>query len=432
MFDRFTKLHVAVAFVGILILLTFSVPVLADEDDSITWDFDLEEILGENMELVQQQMEQIEKQMELFSERMEGVQEQFKNQIMEFQKEFDSSEFKLEDLNTILKQMEMEIPKIALALPGEIDIEIPEINIPAIKIPKIDIEFEIPEIPDFSGISNGRKNFHGETVSEKIEKSFEVEKGTELTVDSSFGTLEIVPAKEPSTLSVFIEKGAGAKTKEWAQELLDNIEVSITQKDGSIEVTGNIGDDIRSIKGDKMRYVDIKVSVPQNIPIKAKHSFGTLAIQGIEGNIECENSFGSTIVKDTKGALDVKTSHGSANVVNQDGNTKVKSQFGTLSIDGISGELDVKSSHGKTTIKKTSNNVQLQGEFSFGSVDISLPGDFAGNVEAKAKMGKIDAPTQLKKTKEMMAESVSGTIGSGEGDIRLRSEFSSVKISMQG
>ena len=72
----------------------------------------------------------------------------------------------------------------------------------------------------------------------------------------------------------------------------------------------------------------------------------------------------------------------------------------------------------------------MTGTFSFGDIFVALPKDYSGTIEAVSSFGEIKAPAGLEKKKEMFNESVSGSLGGGEGAVKINSSYSPVTIEM--
>jgi len=321
-----------------------------------------------------------------------------------------------------MKNLDKKLPELRHALAALEHIDIPVPHIPA-----------IPAIPPIPKAHKGiNKDFDGPKVSEKIQKTFNVKEGTALSLDCNFSGIEIIPTTGGSTITVSLEKTAGAESVENASALLKIMKVSIEQTEKNISISSKIENQDGSGKkqNKQMFYMDIKISAPAGTPVTLKNSFGDVSLQGM-GNVSGKNQFGSTALSELKGTLDIESKFGTLNITRQTGEGTVHSEFGALTIDGWTGKLSVDNKYGETKIQNVSDNAQIEGDFSFGKVHVTLPKNYSGRIEANTNMGNIEAPKELAVKKDFTNQSVKGTLGDGKGSLRLNAKFSPVIIGLE-
>ncbi len=320
------------------------------------------------------------------------------------------------------KQMEDIGNQIAQTSGKEIKIDIPEI-----KIPKIEIN--IPKMPKIPNIGEINGKFEGEIVSEIIEKSFDVKSETPLLVDCVFSSISIEPGKDDSEISITVEKKTGAETEELAKYLQETIDVNIDKTKDGVELNIKFKDDDKKLKK-CLKQCIVKILTPVNTPIELRNSFGDVVIKSTKGKIQTENKFGSTFIQDAQGELDAKAEYGTLSILNHQGNSKVNNQFGDLKVIDLTGKLFFKSGYGNNTIQTDTANAQIEGSISFGNINIYIPEDYSGSINASSSFGSIKAPASLLKKSKMFNESVEGTIGEGKGKIDIKSSYTDVNITL--
>lgn len=322
-----------------------------------------------------------------------------------------------QQMEHILPQIEKQV-RSAMNLAARMSENIP----PVPPIPPIPPIPDIPKLPNFAHLG---QDAEGEEAVETLEKTFEVQPGTALQVDSSFSSYRIQPGEDHAKMVFSIEKKTFGKTKEEAQKQLPAITITFEQTREAV---------ILKIQPEKDQHVklnghcEVRILVPENTPIQLRNDFGDVNLEKLTGGVNLENKFGSAYVGYTKGHLNAAAEYGNLTIDAHEGPTKVRSQFGNTRFDALKGDLDVQTGYGQTFIDLDSPNARLTGTFSFGDIFVAIPADFSGAIEAVSSFGEIKAPAGLRKKKEMFNESVSGRLGGGEGTIKINSSYSPVTI----
>lgn len=369
----------------------------------------------ENQDIGKWVME-IAKQAEKFAKELEGNQAEIDKNISAMQKHLEG----------LQPEIEQQVQK-ALALMEKI--EMPEMNF------DFDFDFEMPEIPEIPEIFHGSAfgHFKGETVTDRIDQTFDVAQGTPLIVDTSFSSLSIEPATDDSSrISIQVERKVGAETAESAKDLMNQFKVEAKQTDEGVELIIRLESQKETKKQQQtMFHADVLVKVPVSTPIHVSNSFGDVKIKGIQSEVSCDNKFGATVIEQCQGMIDAKTQHGQMKIRDHVGKGQVQGKFGNVTVDNWTGELSLFVEHGKTLVAKLPDNARLQGNFKFGEVSILLPATYSGHIEAMSKFGEIQVPEGLRHEKKMFNQSASGQLGAGDGSVQIQSEFSPVKIKLE-
>jgi hypothetical protein len=353
----------------------------------------------------------------------------FQDDNGEFQKNLQNIQKNIEKM---MQGMEKKMPQIQKQVNEAINMmEDLDINI---DLPGFQFNLSVPEIMDVvnQSYSMNSDSFEGETVTDQITKEFDVDAGTPLMIDCIFSQIKIEPSPNQSQMVIMVKRTAGAKTQDEAKAYLENFTPDLKQTHKAVELVIKRANDKTSKQPkDKMFQCDITISVPTKTPIHLKNSFGDVNVINVGGTIECKNTFGSTLIENSQGDLSAVTQHGQLKIIGHKGDGQVNGKFGNVSIDQWTGNLAIQVEQGETLIKKLSNDAVVQGTFKFGKVQVGLPSDFAGSIEAVSKFAEITAPEALHHKSEMFKESAQGQIGSGNGVLRITSEFCPVKIALQ-
>ena len=219
--------------------------------------------------------------------------------------------------------------------------------------------------------------------TEIVDKSFLVNSGGTLTVESDQGAIK-VETWDKQTVEVLIEKKARN------QKLLDGFKVDFDQKDSDIFVEGD---------GDRNNKVSVKfiIKVPRNFNLDLKTGGGSINIADITGEIKVDTSGGSIRLGKINGKSSIHTSGGSITLEGGGSDVKAKTSGGSIKIGPVKGKVDVHTSGGSIrigmvdddVIAKTSGGaIKIDG--SKGNVNIDSSG---GNLFVGSSGGPVKAET---------------------------------------
>lgn len=182
---------------------------------------------------------------------------------------------------------------------------------------------------------------------------------------------------------------------------------------------------------DRFFRFKVHLRIPKWMKVDVENEFGECHLSGCEADISCENEFTQTTLAHTRGELNISNEFGALTINDHQGMGKIEQDFGEINIVDWIGPLNLDVEFGSTSIKTTQPNFRLTGKFEFGKTDIFLPKDFAGTIEVSSEMGSIQVPAGLSVKKEMLNQRVKGSIGEGDGAIKITSEFAPVSISIE-
>ena len=357
-------------------------------------------------EAMEQQAEQMAQQAEEMAQQAEAVAQQAEKMIQEAERQLDR----------MMPQLEKQVQD-AMAMASRLGESIP----PVPPIPPIP---HIPKMPDFSHMGHEAE---GEEAVETVEKAFEVQPGTALRVDSSFSSYQIQPGEDNTKIQFSIVKKAYGKTQEEARKRLPLFVITFEQTKEAVVLK------IQPEEGKQEKlngHCEVKIQLPAGTPVQIRNAFGDVNLDKLTGGVNLENKFGSAYVGHTKGNLNTVTEYGDLTIDAHEGPGKVRGQFGNVRLDGQQGDLEIQCGYGKAYVDLDSPKARLTGTFSFGDIFVALPKDYSGTIEAVSSFGEIKAPAGLEKKKEMFNESVSGSLGGGEGAVKINSSYSPVTIEM--
>ena len=190
-----------------------------------------------------------------------------------------------------------------------------------------------------------------------INKTYTVSANDKLNIANSFGTVE-VHTWNKNEIKVDVSIEVSANKEEFAQKLIDGISVSNNQSGNEVSFKTSINGSNNSKNDKSSMSVDYSIYMPESNPLKLS------------------NEFGSTIVPDMKGTVELTSKFGSLNTGTLTDVKRINVEFGSADIESMNnGTANI--SYSKATLQKVSGNVKLSFDFC-GGVKVNLDNSLTG------------------------------------------------------
>ena len=247
----------------------------------------------------------------------------------------------------------------------------------------------------------------------------------------------IVVSKEGNTVTVRARRTSGEKRWNWSGRI--NMDARYTVRvpkqfnadlrtsGGSIAANGITGEVKADTSGGKLKFTQLQG------PLHGRTSGGGIQMTGCEGPLVVSTSGGDIEADGGSGKLEAKTSGGAIAVRNFTGDTEVKTSGGKLTLENIKGNLTGKTSAGGITaslpVDRAPGDVTLQ--TSAGSIDVAIPPKAGFNVDCKASMGNIRTEIPMLATRSD-DDRLEGTLNGGGKTLFLKTSVGSITIKPTG
>lgn len=239
--------------------------------------------------------------------------------------------------------------------------------------------------------------------SKEITKEYSVSAETMLSIDNSFGTVEIQSWSQ-NKVEVYIEIKVETRNDDRADELLDRIRVDISDSNPKRELRfkTDISSKNNNWNGRNERFeINYTVKMPINNPLRV------------------ENRHGETVLGDLNGELDIRNRHGDISTGDLGGEVEFDLSFGSLYAGKLnSGELTIRhmgscrvASMGDMEIDMQHSNLDVG---DVGEIDLSIR---HGNVEFEQAVSIVGSAQHSEVEVESISEELS--IGVQHGGIEL-------------
>jgi hypothetical protein len=232
--------------------------------------------------------------------------------------------------------------------------------------------------PDFGQFFDFNGNFDfwditGNNYSYPEHHELDVEAASTIRIFNMYGSVDIKPS-DGDRIILDVERVVRAENKADADRRAQEFTFSIlkdgnrygiaSNRDESSVRSGISWDDIRN-PADRTRYKsNLTIKVPRRALLDLYNKYGTVTVEGIDGNQTIRNKYGSTSVHDITGNLDITTGYGSVIVENISGDTKVVNSHASTTVRNIGGKVDIDNKYGSVDVQDIKNDATLVNQYS--------------------------------------------------------------------
>ena len=261
------------------------------------------------------------------------------------------------------------------------------------------------------------------------------------------------------------KKEVRAPTSEEAQEFAKTIQIHVARRGNGIKI---YEEHPKPSKGISFA-VHYEIQGPSTVDVKCRKDIGSIQIRRVNGAVNAENSNGSIELQNVRGHLNLHTDIGSIKLEEISGRVHAVSSNGRIELQNVRGHLNLRTSIGSIKLEEISGRVHAvssngriegiiesledEGLFSTdigridvkirkgiapitattsnGAIEVTLPADFSGKLDAKTSNGQIKSEftTLAGVTKRGLKNTLVGKIGDGgEATIELRTAIGDIQL----
>ena len=182
-----------------------------------------------------------------------------------------------------------------------------------------------------------------------------------------------------------------------------------------------IGDELRIVTEHPPLPKDVNLAVryaieaPREVDVNLRTVNGQIRVSGIQGAIDATSVNDTITLEDATGPIRARATNGS-----------IRAEIGLLSEDAefstTNGLIGVEVRHGSAPVTALTTN---------GSINLTLPTDFAGQLDAEARRGRVHSDFPIPVVGKVKSQ-LKGKIGDGgEVIVKLRSTNGSIRLKRQ-
>ncbi len=265
------------------------------------------------------------------------------------------------------------------------------------------VKASVSDAVDIIEKTSGKRKFE-----ERIQWQLDTTDVSKIAAQTVNGSISLNGGDENHVV-VFALKEVSAPSAEEAEEFAQLVQVHAEQNGDEIRI---YREHPNSPKGVNVT-VSYEIQTPRQMDANLATVNSAIRISGIEGAIAAKTVNGTIKVQGDTGPIDVHTTNG--NIETSVGQLADKAEFSTTN-----GSIDVKIADGIAPVTAETKN---------GTIRLTLPAHFAGQLSAKTRNGRVksDFPTPDNKK---IYNRLEGQIGDGgETTVKLRSSNGSIQLS---
>jgi DUF4097 and DUF4098 domain-containing protein YvlB len=257
-------------------------------------------------------------------------------------------------------------------------------------------------------LSSGCYELAAGSARDNIHKTFRVEPGGKLSLDSDAGSIE-VRSGGMDEVRVDVEREARGANDQEAEQALKEQRIDFRQegKDIYIEARrpgdhlfgGNWGNRMR------LRFV---ITVPGRYNLDLKTGGGSVSVNDLEGSVLARTSGGSLHFGQIKGSVTGRTSGGSITLEGGSGLMEVSTSGGGIRIGRVYGPVKAHTSGGSINVEEVQG--QIQASTSGGSVNATITRQPEGDCELSTSGGSIHIQLSRNFNLDVTAKTSGGSV----------------------
>jgi len=232
---------------------------------------------------------------------------------------------------------------------------------------------------------------------ESIKKSFEVNEGGHLILDSDIGSIEVISSnKNRVEVDVFFD----------SDEIPEDYDIQFDQQGNDVLIRASYKkSDIFGGWGNRRLKVRYFITVPKKYNVDLETSGGSITVDDLQGEVRSKTSGGSLKFGEIIGSVWGKTSGGSIMLEGCRGKADVKTSGGSINIGKVDGDVFARTSGGSIRIERSKGNVVAQ--TSGGGITVE---EVMGSIEAETSGGSVTAHISEQPSNDCRLETSGGTV----------------------
>jgi hypothetical protein len=227
-------------------------------------------------------------------------------------------------------------------------------------------------------------------IERVVEKSFSVQPGGTLTVETQGGNIRI-ETSDDLTVKVVAKETMRTNSEQEADEILRKLSLDIVQESGGVSARARYENKPAGFHWGSWPPVQVSfvVTIPKQYHATLKTSGGDIEVGDLNGKLHARTSGGNVRLGKISGEIDAGTSGGNVRLKEGLANVKLSTSGGNISVDRAIGATRLDTSGGDISIGSVENT--LHASTSGGNVTAGIAGSFKGDCELHTSGGTVRA-----------------------------------------
>ncbi|MBS0630644.1 MAG: DUF4097 family beta strand repeat protein [Verrucomicrobia bacterium] len=225
-------------------------------------------------------------------------------------------------------------------------------------------------------------------IERVVEKTFTVQPGGTLTVETQGGDVRILTSKD-STVKVTAKEKIKAGSESEADELLKKLTLTMEQVPEGVSALAKYEKPVSGWRFGSWPpvQVDFIVTVPANYNVSLKTTGGDIKVPELGGKVYARTSGGDVTLGKIAGEIDAGTSGGDVRLTEGGATVHLTTSGGDIHVDRAVGATDLDTSGGDIVIKSVENT--LHASTSGGNVTAGIIGALKGECRLSTSGGRV-------------------------------------------
>ena len=176
--------------------------------------------------------------------------------------------------------------------------------------------------------------------------------------------------------------------------------------------------------------VDYTVAMPRGLRLRATTGNGDLSVERAGGEVEMQTGNGAVRVGETEGRVSVGTGNGEVEVESARGPVRASSGNGRIFVSTSEGPVSAQTGNGDIDVrmKTLSDAADMNFQSGSGSIRVTLPPNFNGQLEASTGNGELRSDFEIEIRGRLDPRHMRGVIGRGGRLIRMQTGNGRIEI----
>ncbi len=184
--------------------------------------------------------------------------------------------------------------------------------------------------------------------SKEISKSFDVTASNTLSITNKYGDVHI-NTWDQNVIEVKVTITAIKRSELRAQDALDKVRIDFEESSSEIEVETKIDGGFNNRNGEKLT-IDYIVNMPKSNNLNIRHSYGTLFMDDLAGEVNIKMSYGNMKIGSLTGDTKIKLVYGNGEI-DKMGDGELSIGYSNLNLDEV-GDVEISNQYSNIDIQK--------------------------------------------------------------------------------
>lgn len=247
-----------------------------------------------------------------------------------------------------------------------------------------------------------------EEVVEEEEWTLDGEGVARVRAETGNGGITLSAAEDDQVRVRAVKKVRG-RDQEATREFAGQVKITVEQVGDEIRITREYPRPPRGIRVE----VGYEIQAPPRLDLSLHALNGKIRVQGAGANVEAVSANGAVELEGGRGQIRAHTKNGKINAA-------VEVLEGGGEFASLNGRVEVKINEGQAPVEAKTLN---------GSIELTLPGDFNGQLDAETTNGQVQSEFPITVTGKVKKNHLEGPIGhGGEDAVRLHTLNGSIHL----